>query len=631
MKYFFYLLLLFCLSCKDQSPSPAIESCARLDKIFKDSPRDTAAIDAIVRQAGSFSPEERYAVTLNTIIHYLKRERYEIADQYLNRLDTTTSLRTKDKSLRFLFLDLYANAKNLQIFAPRYINTHHLSFLLFDMENRQKLTPSEKCRFLTLKATIFAYIYQESEAALSILSEAIGLVRQHHITGEPLREIYTTLGNCCSTIGNREPFIAFSRELLDFTEKDLPDSMDKKKLYLILSTSYYNQQDYSQSWYWLKKSGKDTTHLGTTFRVLFHLDSIPTTLAYLEKIQPGPTNDPEIHSVRKNWYKALIYLKAGDTAAYESHLTKSVRIFEQHPRYISGDVSNAIFEAYARMLWKQGKREEAIRRMETASGNIIRNQSLFNTQSYINLKIMEELLQRLQLLTDFYAQAGRPVDALRQARLCDSLKNLYSQAQIKLEQRKTTNRTYIANLQRNLDQRSAELLREQQKQYIMALLLGIAVLVICTLILFYYHHKKQLHILYARQKEIEHLQEENQKHPQPDTPELSPEERLFRQLEKQFYREQLFRNPDFSRDDLCRLGGSNRMYISTCINKYTGGNINQWINQARVDYAIQLIRTGETNLQVIAENAGFASTTSFFRNFKQFTHLTPKQYIQHEK
>ena len=62
-----------------------------------------------------------------------------------------------------------------------------------------------------------------------------------------------------------------------------------------------------------------------------------------------------------------------------------------------------------------------------------------------------------------------------------------------------------------------------------------------------------------------------------------------------------------------------------------GNNYNQWINDFRIDYLLGRIHSGK-KLSDLAEEAGFASTDAFYRNFKRKTGLTPNEYLkQHPK
>ena len=241
----------------------------------------------------------------------------------------------------------------------------------------------------------------------------------------------------------------------------------------------------------------------------------------------------------------------------------------------------------------------------------------------LSSEAMEKRIGRFCLLVTYYREARREMDALRQMLLCDTLQRVVDNARLYM---------YVYDLSRNLELNAANLAYERQKFRFVCFILGVALLGLVVFWVLYRRQRCQLNVLYARQKEVEQLEaDKRQMAVAARVERLSPEEELFRELERQFYEEELFRNPGFSRDDLCRLGGSNRMYVSTCINKYAGANINQWINKARIDYAIRLIRRGEDDLTKLSEQSGFASLKSFFRSFKQFTELTPRQYVVRER
>lgn len=175
-------------------------------------------------------------------------------------------------------------------------------------------------------------------------------------------------------------------------------------------------------------------------------------------------------------------------------------------------------------------------------------------------------------------------------------------------------------------------LKEQQKVLFITLLLGCAVILSIVFGWLYWRRQKELNAIYDIQKKSEQIESaliEMETIKNPD--DLPADEQLYLHLQKQMYEQKLFLKPDFSRNDLCRLAGSNRMYVSTSINKYAGMNINNWINKARVNYAISLVHSGETRLQTLSDSSGFSSPSAFFRNFKQFTLLTPTQYIEREK
>lgn len=621
------VIILSTCACGKEMPSQTMELYNSFDTIIHVS-RQQKIADTLFEQSTTLPAAQRYAIIYKIADFYFKYGPLEKGFHYLHALDSLPFPKIQDKNTGFLLLRQYAKGDLIKKFAPQYIDNQKLSMLLFNME-RQQLTPEEKCLLLTYKAQIYRKLFQESGSAIIIASEAEKIATQHEITGQTLFDIYTTLLVSYLDSEQQDTTIKFTNDFLRLIENDQTLTNKKINLQQILSTLCFKQGDYSQSFYWLKKSGKDNPaecFLSFIPTLYLALDSIQLAKDYLQGCRSTSSQSnkclPQI-----SWNRALISLYEGDTSAYEHNLAETVKFSEYYIEPEDGAPS----EAYARLLWQRGQHDKAIRCLESFSRRFSSNRNVFKSSLHYYLEKANQQLRRLHLLTQYYRDAGRTEEALHHALLCDTLQNLYANACLQAEQNKNSARMYSADLQRNLDQRAGELREERQKLWITYFLLALATVGISMLLLAYYRHKRQIDILYTRQKEIECLQEEKRIMISSGQTNLSAEEQLFRELEKQFYNKQLFRNPDFSREDLCRLGGSNRMYVSTCINKYTGNNITHWINKARIDYAIRLICTGENNLQIIAETSGFSSTTSFFRNFKQFTNLTPRQYIERQK
>lgn len=92
---------------------------------------------------------------------------------------------------------------------------------------------------------------------------------------------------------------------------------------------------------------------------------------------------------------------------------------------------------------------------------------------------------------------------------------------------------------------------------------------------------------------------------------------------------QLFRTPGLKITDLATELGSNRTYISNCINRLKGISFSDFVNAYRVRYAqilLQMNDSGKTIAQIGTE-AGFTGETSFFRNFKKVTGETPSAWL----
>lgn len=93
-----------------------------------------------------------------------------------------------------------------------------------------------------------------------------------------------------------------------------------------------------------------------------------------------------------------------------------------------------------------------------------------------------------------------------------------------------------------------------------------------------------------------------------------------------------FLNPELTISLLAKAAITNRTHLSTAINRMTGTNFSTWLAEYRVNYAIHLMTTsGSDNWDMLYEKAGFGSRTSFYRQFKQITGLTPKQFLKQRK
>lgn len=97
-------------------------------------------------------------------------------------------------------------------------------------------------------------------------------------------------------------------------------------------------------------------------------------------------------------------------------------------------------------------------------------------------------------------------------------------------------------------------------------------------------------------------------------------------------KERPFLNPELTISLLAKVAITNRTHLSTAINRMTGTNFSTWLAEYRVNYVIHLMTTsGSDNWDMLYEKAGFGSRTSFYRQFKQITGLTPKQFLKQRK
>lgn len=95
--------------------------------------------------------------------------------------------------------------------------------------------------------------------------------------------------------------------------------------------------------------------------------------------------------------------------------------------------------------------------------------------------------------------------------------------------------------------------------------------------------------------------------------------------------EKIFLQKDIRLDEIARLLSLNRSYMSRFINEEYGCNFAEFINNKRIDYAKELIRLNpQLSQEQIAEQAGFAYTSTFSRVFKEYAGVTFRRFMQEQ-
>ncbi|MGL5682008.1 MAG: helix-turn-helix domain-containing protein [Marinifilaceae bacterium] len=106
---------------------------------------------------------------------------------------------------------------------------------------------------------------------------------------------------------------------------------------------------------------------------------------------------------------------------------------------------------------------------------------------------------------------------------------------------------------------------------------------------------------------------------------------LFEKLRRKIETEELYLDCNLKLADLAALGNSNKTYTSIAINTCAGTNVNNWLNNMRIDHMLPNLLTNRLSLDSYSAACGFASRATFYRAFKQYTGLTPQEYIAHEQ
>lgn len=122
--------------------------------------------------------------------------------------------------------------------------------------------------------------------------------------------------------------------------------------------------------------------------------------------------------------------------------------------------------------------------------------------------------------------------------------------------------------------------------------------------------------------QLSHLEEAQ------DTKTLTREEQLFVDLCKLMDTQRPFTDPDFKVEDLAKAMNTNRTYLANAIRTYANGlTVQNFIMRYRLRYAASLLKVcnDSTNINEISERAGFASRSTFNRQFFHFYGFTPSE------
>lgn len=109
--------------------------------------------------------------------------------------------------------------------------------------------------------------------------------------------------------------------------------------------------------------------------------------------------------------------------------------------------------------------------------------------------------------------------------------------------------------------------------------------------------------------------------------------KIYNELTNKMLTERLYLNAELRLDDLAGVLNVLPNHLSQVINSIENKNFYDYINQFRIDEFIKLISIPgyqKFTLLSLAFECGFNSKTSFNRNFKKVTGLTPSEYLKQE-
>ena len=107
---------------------------------------------------------------------------------------------------------------------------------------------------------------------------------------------------------------------------------------------------------------------------------------------------------------------------------------------------------------------------------------------------------------------------------------------------------------------------------------------------------------------------------------------IFEKLDYIIKRDKMYLSPDLSREELTRIVRMNNTRFAKMIKENTDTNLNGYINNRRLNYAIHLMKEQpDYTLRAIAESSGINSMPTFHQLFKGRTGMTPSEFKNAQK
>lgn len=107
---------------------------------------------------------------------------------------------------------------------------------------------------------------------------------------------------------------------------------------------------------------------------------------------------------------------------------------------------------------------------------------------------------------------------------------------------------------------------------------------------------------------------------------------IFEKLDYIIKRDKMYLSPDLSREELTGIVRMNNTRFAKMIKENTDTNLNGYINNLRLNYAIHLMKEQpDYTLRAIAESSGINSMPTFHQLFKGRTGMTPSEFKNAQK
>ncbi|MGO4744557.1 helix-turn-helix domain-containing protein [Serratia quinivorans] len=105
----------------------------------------------------------------------------------------------------------------------------------------------------------------------------------------------------------------------------------------------------------------------------------------------------------------------------------------------------------------------------------------------------------------------------------------------------------------------------------------------------------------------------------------------FARVEQRLQQDDFYLEPELNLARLARKVGLPTRRVSQAINRHTGMNVSQYVNQLRIRQAAQWLLTGDEPVTEIMQRAGFTTKSNFNREFLRIQGVSPSEWRRQQK
>lgn len=445
-------------------------------------------------------------------------------------------------------------------------------------EHRETKQDRQTIEDLSAIATYFVRL-GDINKALAVYKEAYQIAVENNFLD--LQKLYLM------PIINMSYGLGYYREILDMCADREVDSMITSSICMIISECYLQLQKPDSARLYLVRMNKE---LPRSNGIVFYCQMADT---YISESQV-------------------------DSAA--AYLDKAVRKFEMEskkypnaslPRYFM-----STYSAYASLLQQKGKIQQAAEVFR-----FIEPLMAIPVAESARLKKQIDALERYISFCRYTKQYKKAADLLV---FRDSIQKKYYEDKLARDTKNWTERFEIQELTYKYEEKEKEIEYTKRITAISWTVIFFLVTIAIGYLLMYYYLKKQNKQL--RKKVLELIPPQPAAPPKKREP-LTPQEQLYKSACKLLKTQKLFLDSALTLDKLAEKLSTNRTSLSKAINVHAERNFNQWINKARIDYALTRIDSVK-KLGTLYKEVGFLSQNTFINSFKENVGCTPSEYLK---